>query len=233
MTKVLSVINLKGGVGKTTLTVAVSEALAAEGARVLVVDMDPQTNSTLMLAGEDKWRELDGAGRTLFHLFQRALDKETVRLEDILLRSADVVRKREGGDCGIDLVPSSMELIIIQDRLVNMPSGEFHTRAPATVLRDAAHFVLGEYDFVIVDCPPNLGIVTLNGLLISDGFIIPTIPDFLSTYGISQIVNRVEDFAKATGKPLPLLGIAASKFRVQAADVHEKVLIDRGAACFW
>lgn len=223
MAKVLSVINLKGGVGKTTLTVAVAEALAAGGARALVVDLDPQTNSTLMLVGEEKWRELDGEKRTLFHLFQRALAGESVRLEEVILRSADVVRGADGGEHAIDLVPSSVELVQVQDKLINIPPGEFHTRAPATVLRDAARFALGAYDFVIADCPPNLGIVTLNGLLVSDGFVIPTVPDFLSTYGIPQIVDRVRQFGEETGKPVPLLGIVVSKFRKQA-DIHEENL---------
>ena len=220
MMKVLSIINLKGGVGKTTLTVAVAEVLATLGKRVLVVDLDPQTNSTLMLIGEEEWKKRDKQKGTLFHLFDKALRGESVRLGDILMRPAEIVKGRDGREHPIDLAPSSVELILVQDRLITMPSGEFHTRAPATVLRDAARSVLGEYDFVLVDCPPNLGVITLNGLLISDGFIIPTIPDVLSTYGIPQIVNRVRDFAREAGKPIPLLGIVASKFRRQAK-IHE------------
>ena len=226
MTKVLSVINLKGGVGKTTLTVAVAEVLAAEGAGVLVMDLDPQTNSTLMLIGEEKWREIDKQGNTIFRLFDNAMGgNPVIPLEEIILSPTSIVKGRDGrGEFPVDLVPSSMDLIQVQDRLVGMPSGMFHTRAPATVLQDAARSALDKYEFVLVDCPPNLGVITLNGLLISNGFIIPTIPDILSTYGIPQIVNRVGEFSEETGKNIPLLGIAPAKFRKQAADVHNRTL---------
>ena len=224
MAKVLSVINLKGGVGKTTLTVAVAEALAAEGARVLVMDLDPQTNATAMIIGDEKWRELDGKGLTLPHLFQSALDGKAVRLEDVLVREAEKVRGYGGaGECPVDLVPSGIGLITLQDRLAAIPSGEFHSRAPTAVIRGAAGRVLDDYDFVLADCPPNLGVITLNGLLISDGFIIPTIPDILSTYGIPQIIGRVREFSRETGKATRALGIVASKYREQSP-VHREIL---------
>ena len=220
MAKVLSVINLKGGVGKTTLTVAAAEALAAVGARVLVMDLDPQTNATVMLIGDEKWRELDGRERTLSHLFQRALDGKLARLEDILLREAAFVKGAGGISRPIGLVPSSIGLVLIQDRLVNIPSGDFQTRAPAAVIRDAAERVLSDYEYVLVDCPPNLGIVTLNGLLISDAFVIPAIPDILSTYGIPQILERTERFSGETGRRLEPLGVVASMFRTQVGEHH-------------
>ena len=78
---------------------------------------------------------------------------------------------------------------------------------------------------MLVDCPPNLGVITLNGLFISDGFIIPTIPDILSTYGIEQIIGRVRDFSKEVGKNITPLGIVASKYRRQSA-IHRATLDD-------
>ena len=219
--KVLSVINLKGGVGKTTLTVALADVFASEfGKKVLVVDMDPQTNSTLMFIGEDKWAEIDKNKRTLFHLFDDTpKDGRPPRLGDFILTSAGTVK---GAERLIDLVPSSIRLVGVQDQLVKMSPGDFHIRAPATVLRDASHSALDGYDLVLVDCPPNLGIITLNGLLISDGYIIPTIPDYLSTYGIPQIVHRVAEFSKEAGKSIVPLGIVASKCR--ATTVHKTTI---------
>ena len=80
-----------------------------------------------------------------------------------------------------------------------------------------------EYDLVIVDCPPNLGIITLNGLRISDSYIIPTIPDHLSTYGIPQIVTRVQDFSEAISETIEPTGIVATKYQANST-VHKNVL---------
>ena len=85
--------------------------------------------------------------------------------------------------------------------------------------------ILDEYDLVLVDCPPNLGIITLNGLRISDAYIIPTIPDILSTYGIPQIVKRVNAFATELGKPIEPLGIVISKYRTQNP-LHRNISAD-------
>ena len=228
MTKVLSVINLKGGVGKSTLTVAVAEVFAAEfGQRVLVVDLDPQTNATVMLIGEDKWKGLNEEGRTIERMFKNALDPESAPfdLAATLQKRAALVRPSDGADDRpIDLLPSSIDLVRIQDSLAGISTGKFHLRTPVTVLQDAVRPALGDYDLVLVDCPPNLGIVTLNGLFISDRFIIPAIPDILSTYGIPQIVARMEEFSKEvvkrTGREILPLGVVASKFRTQAGVHH-------------
>ena len=228
MTKVLSVINLKGGVGKTTLTVALAEVFAAEfGQRVLVIDLDPQTNATVMLIGEDKWKGLNNEGRTVERMFKNALNPEQAPFDfaATLQKRAALVRPGDGAENRpIDLLPSSIDLVNIQDSLAEIPAGKFHIRTPVTVIQDAVRPVLDNYDLVLVDCPPNLGIVTLNGLLISDYFIIPTIPDILSTYGIPQIVARVGEFSreavKRTGREILPLGVVASKFRTQA-QVHK------------
>ncbi len=83
--------------------------------------------------------------------------------------------------------------------------------------------ILDEFEIVLIDCPPNLGIITLNGLRMSSGYIIPTIPDFLSTYGIPQIVERVGEFSESIAQPIVPLGIAVTKYRVQST-VHNAQL---------
>ena len=145
MTKVLSVINLKGGVGKTTLTVALAEVFAAKfGRRVLVIDLDPQTNATVMLIGDEKWRELDERQRTLPHLFQRALDGKPVDLADIILPEAEKVRGYGGdGTHPVGLVPSGIGLVMLQDQLPAISPGKFHARAPTAVIHEAAKNALG------------------------------------------------------------------------------------------
>lgn len=216
MCTVIASINLKGGVGKTTTTVAVAEMLSTEfGKKVLVIDLDPQTNATVMLIGEDKWEKLNSSSHTLARLFQDALVDPADRkfdLKQTLQRKVSNVAEVRN----VDLLPSSLDLIDVQDRLASMPSGKFYAANPIEVLKKAIKPVSDEYDFVLIDCPPNLGIITLNGLRIADGYIIPTIPDVLSTYGIPQIVKRVKDFSIEIGEIIEPLGIVISKFRAQS-----------------
>ena len=216
MATVIACINLKGGVGKTTTTVAIAEFMAAEyGKRVLVIDLDPQTNATTMLIGEERWSELNAEGKTLAQLFKDALQEDSAPKFDIdeaiqsQVSNVQAVRK-------LDLLPSSLDLIDVQDRLAGMSSGKFFSKNPTDILRLATRNVLDDYDVVLVDCPPNLGIITLNGLRIAHGYIIPTIPDVLSTYGIPQIVKRVKQFSDSIGEDIEPLGIVISKYREQA-----------------
>ncbi len=222
MTHVLATINLKGGVGKTHTTVALAEFYAVEfGKNVLVIDLDPQTNATVMLIGEDRWNALNKYGFTLARLFQDALDPDNSKflLEKALQKRVSDV----AGTTKIDLLPSSLDLIDVQDRLSTIPSGRFYAINPIDILRRAITSILDDYDIVLVDCPPNLGIITLNGLRISNCYIIPTIPDILSTYGIPQIVKRVKDFSQQIVEPIEPLGIVISKYRVQST-VHQNIL---------
>ncbi len=220
MAHVISFINLKGGVGKTTTTVAAAELLAGEfGKRVLVIDLDPQTNATVMLIDEEPWGKLNESGHTLATLFADALEEDPERrrfnLEKTIQRNVSPVRDLRN----VDLLPSSIDLINVQDRLAGMPMGRFYSGNPTDLLRRATKPVLDEYDFVLIDCPPNLGIITLNGLRISSGFFIPTIPDVLSTYGIPQILNRVSQFADEIAETIEPYGILISKYRQQST-VH-------------
>jgi len=220
MAHVISTINLKGGVGKTTTTMALAEILSGEyGKKILVIDLDPQTNLTVVLIGEDAWSGLNANGYTLATLFQDALRREGEQpkfdLDKTLQRNASPVRDVRR----LDLLPSSLDLIGVQDHLGTMPSGQFFSNNPTDLLRKAVRPVLNDYDYVLIDCPPNLGIVTLNGLRISDGYIIPTIPDVLSTYGIPQIQQRVKEFGEEIGKDIAEIGIVITKYRA-ASTVH-------------
>ena len=222
MAHVFSTINLKGGVGKTTTTVAMAEFMSGElGKKVLVIDLDPQTNATVMLIGEDKWRDLNKQEHTICRLFKDALDPENKRFDfDATLQRkvSDVSEART-----IDLLPSSLDLIDVQDRLASVPPGRFYSVNPTELLWRAVKANLNDYDIVIVDCPPNLGIITLNGLRMSDGFVIPTIPDVLSTYGIPQILTRVDQYAKEIAEDIEPLGIVVTKFQANST-VHRNTL---------
>jgi chromosome partitioning protein len=224
-THILSFINLKGGVGKTTVAVAVAELLAQEERKhVLLVDLDPQTNATVTLISEEQWAEMDEQGRTVAQLFADRLNSHEGPKFDIEKAIARSVSTINDGIARLDLLPSSIRLIDLQDRIPMIAlSGNF-TANPLEILRVALQPVVDRYDYVIIDCPPSLGTVTKNGLRISTGYIIPTIPDIVSTWGIYQIVDNVHRFSDDIGKPLPALGIVATK--VQANNLHSRIIED-------
>jgi chromosome partitioning protein len=222
LTYIISVINLKGGVGKTTTTVAMAEILAAEfDKRVLVIDLDPQTNSTTMLIGEQAWKEANLAGHTLEALFKDSLRPDGAAakfdLEKTLYREASPISAVRT----LDLLPSSLDLIDVQDDLAR--GGRYHTDRPVDVLQKATSTLATEYDYVLIDCPPNLGIITLNGIRMSHGYVIPTKPDILSTYGIPQIMNRVAGFAKTLDHQVVPLGTIINMYRL-GTNIHENTI---------
>lgn len=221
MAAVISMINLKGGVGKTTTTVAVAQVLSsAFGRRVLVVDLDPQTNATVMLIGEKAWEALNREGRTVAHLFRDAMSGGgRFDLEASIVPAVGSV----GEVRGVSLLPSSLELIEVQEQLSSMPRGPFYAGNPVDVLRQALAPVMDRFDYVLVDCPPSLGVVTFNGLRMSRGYVMPTIPDVLSTYGIPQIMKRVRMFARAFDTRIEPLGIVVNKFRQQSTVHHAQL----------
>ncbi len=218
MAIVIPVINLKGGVAKTTTSVGLAEMLTTEfKKKVLFIDLDPQTNATTMLIGEHRWKDLNDEGYTLARLFESALwpDELQFDLKRTLQRNVSNIL----AVLNLDLIPSSLDLINIQDDLTRIPRGKFYSNNPYDILRKAIQPIMNEYDYIIIDCPPNLGVITLNGLRIANGYIIPTIPDVLSTYGIPQIINRVNDFAWEIGSSIETLGIVITKFR-ENSNVH-------------
>lgn len=223
---VISFINLKGGVAKTTTTVAVAEILAKEHRKhVLVIDLDPQTNATINLIKEEKWKELDEAGRTLAQLFEDKVNFHSppkFNVEEAIIRQVSTI---DGGITRLDLLPSSIKLIDIQERLPFVAIQGNYNHNPQDILKVALQPVVDRYDFVLIDCPPSLGVVTKNGLKMSTGYIIPTIPDIVSTWGIFQIVDSVDRFATDLGRPIRPLGIVATKVQ-GTMELHSRVMRD-------
>ena len=224
-THVLSFINLKGGVGKTTTAVAVAEMLAQDHRKhVLLIDLDPQTNATVTLISEEQWADLDGEGRTIAQLFDDRLNPQSAPRFDVETAIVQSVSTINDGIARLDLLPSSIRLIDIQDQIPMIALRGNFTTNPLEILRSALQPMIGRYDYIIIDCPPSLGTVTKNGLRISTGYVIPTIPDIVSTWGIYQIVDNVARFAIDVGRPIPALGIVATK--VQANNLHSRVITD-------
>lgn len=191
MGKIISVINLKGGVGKTTTTVALAEFLALKhNKKVLVIDLDPQTNATVMLIKQQVWKKANDDKKTIHQMFlDRIENTKNFDLKESIIKSVSNIGL---GVQNLDLLPSSIDLIDIQDNLTMIRQEFSYSKSPITTLAEnLTQEIIEEYDFVLVDCPPNLGIVTLNGLYISDYYLIPVVPDILSTYGIPQILDRI------------------------------------------
>jgi chromosome partitioning protein len=224
-TEVISFINLKGGVGKTTTAVAVAEILAKEEHKhVLVIDLDPQTNATVSLIKEDLWKQMDDAGQTLAQLFEERLDPHLDRRFELEKAIAKRVSMIEGGIPRLDLLPSSMRMLKFADRLPMIALQDDFQFNPLDILKQAIEPVIGRYDYIIIDCPPSLGTMTKNGLRISTAYVIPTIPDILSTWGIYQIVENIERYSRDTKRRIPPLGIVATK--VQANGLHTRIIDD-------
>ena len=214
MPTTIAFINLKGGVAKTTTAVATAQILSGVHRRkVLLIDLDPQTNATVMLVGEACWKKLNEAGATVAQLFRDAIDPMNRRFD---LHAA--IQHRVGAvneARSVSLLPSSLDLIPIQDCLVSMPTGQFRALTPIDILYRAIRDEMDKYDFILIDCPPSLGLITLNGLRFADGYVIPTIPDVLSTYGIPQIISRVTEFGKEIAESIEPFGILATKYQTQ------------------
>lgn len=225
MTRVISIINLKGGVGKTTTTVGLAQVLSVEfNKKVLVVDLDAQTNATTMLIGEEKWKEVNNQKQTIAQLFYEGVYPRSEKIFDInraILKGVSNIDEVKL----VDMLPSSLDLIDIQEEVIKTPRGIFSTTRPVDLLGKSLEKVKAKYDYILIDCPPNLGVITRNGLKVSDVYIIPTVPDVLSTYGIPQIINRISKFSKELEKDIKPLGIVITKYREQS-QLHRRTVKD-------
>ena len=223
MTRVISVINLKGGVGKTTTTVGLAQILSVEfNKKILVVDLDAQTNATTMLIGEEKWMEVNKQKQTIAQLFYEGVYPRSEKIFDInraILKGVSNIDEVKL----VDMLPSSLDLIDIQEEVIKAPRGIFSVIRPVDLLDKSLREIKQKYDYILIDCPPNLGVITRNGLKVSDVYIIPTVPDVLSTYGIPQIISRVNKFSKELEKEIKPLGIVITKYREQSA-LHKRTV---------
>jgi chromosome partitioning protein len=221
---VISFINLKGGVAKTTTSVAVAEILAKDFRKhVLFIDLDPQTNATINLIKEEEWHKRDADGRTLVQLFRDKLRPDIPPVFDIEKSIIRDVSTIDNGISRLDLLPSSIQFIEVQEKLPFVAMQGNYDNNPQDILRQALQPIIDRYDFVIIDCPPSLGIVTKNGLKISTHYVIPTIPDIVSTWGIFQIVSNVAAFSESINRLIKPLGIVATKVQ-GTIDLHSRVM---------
>jgi chromosome partitioning protein len=186
MTKIFCVANQKGGVGKTTTTVNLAAGLAKVGQRVLMVDLDPQGNAT-MGSGVDK-RKLE------------------LTLYDVLLGSASVAEARVRSDkCGYDVLGANRELAGAEVELVQLEHRDQR-------LKQALAKVSHEYDFILIDCPPSLSMLTLNGLCSAHGVIVPMQCEYFALEGLTDLVNTIKQVHANMNKDLQIIGLLRVMF---------------------
>ena len=179
--RILAIANQKGGVGKTTTAVNLATALAACGKRVLIVDLDPQGNATtgLGLIGRQKRKGISQV------IIEGAPLAETIM--ETLVR-------------GMDLAPSSVELVGAEVELVSGVRREYR-------LSDALQGVVDEYDYILIDCPPALGLLTLNALVAAHAVLVPLQTEFYALEGLSHLLRTVERVKRAFNPALEIQGI--------------------------
>lgn len=186
MAKTIAVCNQKGGVGKTTTAVNLGVGLVKEGYRVLMIDADPQGDLTTCLG----WKNQDEMSNTLAELMQRNLDDEMVDLEDVILTNGE----------GVDLIPSNIELSAMETQLVTVMSRE-------VCLRNLIEPVKEKYDYIIIDCMPSLGMMTINALTAADKVVIPVQAQYLATKGMTQLIGTISKVKRCINSKLDIDGI--------------------------
>ena len=186
MSKVIICANQKGGVAKTTTTVNLGIGLARLGKKVLLIDNDPQGSLTEALG----YQEPDSLEITMAQIMEWVLNEEDFDLE------AGILHHEEG----VDLMPANIELSGVETSLIGIMSSE-------TTLRDYIELVGDKYDYIVVDCSPNLGQLTLNALVAADEVIIPVQAAYLPLKGLEQLLKTISRVKRKMNPKLNIMGI--------------------------
>ena len=186
ISNILSVVNQKGGVGKTTTCINLSAALAKTKRKVLLVDLDPQSNAT------------KGCGLDPYSL--------DVSVNDVLLGRSDLSETIISLDnYGFNILPATPELTEAEVKLLSLNEKEF-------TLRNLLNTIKKKYDYIIIDCPPSLNILTVSSLTASDGVLIPVQCEFFALQGLSELITTIETIKESTNNNLSIKGIIRTMF---------------------
>ena len=205
MCKVISVVNQKGGVGKTTTTVNVGIGLAREEKKVLLIDADPQGSLTASLGYE----EPDDLRITLATMMMDVINEEDINLEDGILHHQE----------NVDLLPANIELSALEVTMGNVMSREM-------IMKEYIDAIRSRYDYILIDCMPSLGMMTINALVSSDSVLIPVQAAYLPVKGLQQLIKTILTVKKRLNRKLAIEGILLTMvdFRTNyARDIASRV----------
>ena len=213
--KVISICNLKGGVGKTTIVMALAEYLAGDTMykkRVLAIDLDPQSNLTSALMSEEVWeKEFESKKLTLPYLFKEPeYFLQNVKSENFIVKhNVSNVRNRNYF-AHLHLIPSSPRLFEIQEEL---SSGYYSFNyKPVELIRTILKPLLNNYDYILIDCAPNINAVVKSAFLASHACIIPCVPNRMSIHGLDLLLEHIEKFNRDYVHNLKAVGTLISRY---------------------
>ena len=186
MGRIIAVANQKGGVGKTTTSINLAACLAEKGKKVLAVDMDPQGNLTSGL-GVDK----DSVEKSIYELIIGEVDIKEVINKEVLEN--------------LDIIPTSLDLSAAEIELIGVDDKEY-------ILRNAIDQVKDQYDFVIIDCPPSLSMLTINAMTTADSVIVPIQCEYYALEGLSQLIHTVELVKDRLNSKLEIEGVVFTMY---------------------
>lgn len=186
MCKVIAVSNQKGGTGKTTSCVNLGIGLAASGKRVLLIDTDPQGSMSISLGHS----EPDEMENTLAKLMMNIANDEELFLDDVLIHHNE----------GVDIIPSNIELSAIEISMVNVMSREL-------ILKQMLEKIKSSYDYILIDCMPSLGMMTINALACADSVLIPVQAAYLPVKGLQQLIKTISRVKRQLNPKLEIEGI--------------------------
>ena len=186
MAKVIAIANQKGGVGKTTTSVNLAATLAVLEKKVLLIDADPQANATSGLGVEVKLQKLG-----TYQLFEH-----TARVVETIIAT---------NTPNLDLIPSHIDLVAIEIELVDKNKREY-------MLKKALQPILDQYDYVIIDCTPSLGLITLNALTAADSLVIPIQCEYFALEGLGKLLNTIKSVQKIHNKNLDIEGLLLTMY---------------------
>ncbi|SFU41501.1 chromosome partitioning protein [Clostridium sp. DSM 8431] len=219
---VISVVNYKGGVGKTTLISNIAAKLSSEGKKVLLIDLDPQGSLTFSFMHTDEWSKKYSNSKTIKNWFDGKLNDKDVNLDDYVINDLYINRKYLRNN-SLDLIASHLGLYDISMEMAIKLGGRGRRNISKNkndclfMLKRGLKDIGNKYDYVFIDCQPSFDLLTQNAIVASDYYIIPTKFDYLSTLGIDSLIFHIENLIKEIGE-------ASKEFSFKGYNLNPKLL---------